>query len=1028
MKRVIGVLLVLAGVAPFAMAAKKVTVAQFEQAVTAFHTKPDAEAAFLAADMQLTERLSPARIARLNALLTGEKSRQALAAVADASEFQPPPPDELPATASPDLAGQRRIMGLTADYVSKAVPQLPNFMATRITDFYEDTPLLHLADGTVHYQPLHLMGHSTTAVLFRDGHEVEEKTKRAREAERGRGLHSYGEFGPILALILVDAAQNKLAFSRWEQGSRGLEAVFSYQVPKEKSHYYVDYCCVASEAATAAANTARFHELAGYHGEMSVDPEKGSILRIALIAELKNGSPVTRADLLVDYGLVEIGGKVYICPAKGVSITTAQMVQLDPRLGFPLARQLQPLKTMLNEVKFEDYHVFRAESRVLTAENEGAGTAPPEPAKPGTERLSQTAETSGEEQRADAAAKPEVPSAPAETPSVAQPPAAATTPATSVEDASPEISFADGAAIPDAPNQAPPPGAPSGFRMRTTTRLVDVGLVAYDKKGRPVTDLKQGHFEIYDNGRKQEIKYFGQASAVGAPVPSPAPAPAGQPTEIVYSNRQSATTHLPGNAAPESNTTIFLIDSSHVVFADLAYARSEMLRFLKTVPSDEPVGLYVFRKYGFEILREPTTDHSELAATLRKWMPSAQDFLQSQQEEMRNRQQMEYVARQYDLLAMNGNTPTGVGDLDAAPDPQRRSLGDHPERDALDYLVWVSRHVAAFRGHKSLIWVASDNVLADFSEKAPQEEKGDKYLEPLVLRAREALNEGQISIYPLDCSQLEANVVGANLQHANVQAKPTSTDFGIPGNGPDPAKGEAQQAFEKSKRDINPGRITAQMQQDTHPIQGTFRELAAATGGRALRRASDIAAELSSIVNEGRATYTLSFTPDSPADDKYHLITVKLTGRRDLKLRYRTGYLYEKEPATLKERFRQAMWQPRDVTDIAVTATREAAGKTASLKLNIAATDLEMAQAGDRWTDKLDIFLIEPDDTAQHAKFNGRTLALQLHSATYQNVLHYGIDVDQPVPARSDAGSFRIVVVDVNSGRMGSVTVPAAVQ
>src|SRR5215469_17468945 len=242
--------LVLLCVASSSWAGKRVTAAQFENAVATFHGKPDAEMAFLVADMQLTEHLSEARVARVKAMLSGEKSRQALTAVANASEFQPPPPGEIPAIAAPDVAAQKRMLVLTAIYVSKTIPQLPNFMATRVTDFFEDTPLLILADASIPYQPLHLVGHSSSTILYRDGREVEEKTRRARDAERGRGLHSHGEFGPILALILLDAAQNKLAFSRWEQGRQGLEAVFTYQVPKDRSHYYVDYCCLAYQAAS----------------------------------------------------------------------------------------------------------------------------------------------------------------------------------------------------------------------------------------------------------------------------------------------------------------------------------------------------------------------------------------------------------------------------------------------------------------------------------------------------------------------------------------------------------------------------------------------------------------------------------------------------------------------------------------------------------------------------------------------------------------------------------------------------------
>jgi hypothetical protein len=220
------------------------------------------------------------------------------------------------------------------------------------------------------------------------------------------------------------------------------------------------------------------------------------------------------------------------------------------------------------------------------------------------------------------------------------------------------------------------------------------------------------------------------------------------------------------------------------------------------------------------------------------------------------------------------------------------------------------------------------------------------------------------------------------------------------------------------------------MHQDTHSIQGAFRDLAEATGGRALRRAGDIAAELNGIAADGRAAYLMSFTPDTPADDKYHLITVKLAARHDLTLRFRTGYLYDKEPATLKQRFQLAVWQPRDRNDIGLTAIPSGSAPGRTLKVGVAATDLEMAQTGDSqtsefWTDKLDIFLIERDDDTLHAKLTGRALTLHLRPETYQKVLREGIPFDQPLPSKPGAGSLRVIVVDENSGRMGSVTLPA---
>ncbi|HEY1897902.1 MAG TPA: VWA domain-containing protein [Terracidiphilus sp.] len=570
------------------------------------------------------------------------------------------------------------------------------------------------------------------------------------------------------------------------------------------------------------------------------------------------------------------------------------------------------------------------------------------------------------------------------------------------------------------------PNSPS----RTTTRLVDVGLVAYDKKGHPITDLKQSDFEIYDNGHKLEIKYFAQASQVTAPaVATPSGPAASAPVEEVITNRPAPRAASdPAPASQETHSSVLLIDAANLAWGDLSYAREEMLRFLKSLPAGEAVGLYIQRTYGFEVLLEPTSDHAGVAAKLTSWMPKAQDLARAQDEEQRNRQHIDWVAHTSDLAYVNGNdgsnpdgsysgTDTAKGENHGV-DPQLRSMGSNPQRDALFRLQIIARHLAILPGHKSLISISSDNALADWSSQAAvREEQGQTLIDPLAMRTREALNEARVSIYPLDASQLEAGVITADLENRLVQARLQEP--------------EEQGANPPPPPPPNPtGRYAAEMHQDTHTIQGTFRDLAEATGGRALRRAGDIAAELNGIAADGRAAYLLSFTPDGPADDKYHLITVKLAARHDLTLRYRTGYLYDKEPATLRQRFQRAVWQPRDMNDIALTAIPSGAAQSRILKVGVSATDLEMARSGDSqsgefWTDRLDFFLIERDDDTLHARVTGRTLALRLKPATYQKVLREGIPFDQPLPSKPGAGSVRIIVVDENSGRMGSVTLPA---
>ncbi len=166
---------------------------------------------------------------------------------------------------------------------------------------------------------------------------------------------------------------------------------------------------------------------------------------------------------------------------------------------------------------------------------------------------------------------------------------------------------------------------------------------------------------------------------------------------------------------------------------------------------------------GFHVLTEITTDHAVLIARLQKWMPTAQSVSQAQQEEVRNRQQFDYVRNPSDLLSVNGNT-VDQKSQDNSVDVQLRDFGANPARDALIVLRGVARRLAAVPGHKNLVWVSSDNVFADWTNQAVDTEKGTKGLDSFALRAQEAMNEAHAAVFPFDVSQLEGGAVTAEMQ------------------------------------------------------------------------------------------------------------------------------------------------------------------------------------------------------------------------------------------------------------------------
>jgi VWFA-related protein len=562
--------------------------------------------------------------------------------------------------------------------------------------------------------------------------------------------------------------------------------------------------------------------------------------------------------------------------------------------------------------------------------------------------------------------------------------------------------------------------AGSGFSLHVSTRLVDIGVTARDKKGRPITGLTQEDFKVYDNGKEQNLRSFSHARTATADLPIPAAAA----QEVLYSNRLVATgsEQSAGTSVPE-NSTIILLDTTSLSFGDFTRARERILSFLDRLPSSEAVGLYVRAGYGFRVLGEGTANHAALSSALRGWIPNAQDLARAQEEEMRNRQQFDTVQSPADMQYVNGNIGGTAniasvldipgGGADTTSDPKLMKEGSDPTREALIVVVGVAAHLGVIPGHKNLVWVASDNVLANWTDQAAGSDRDSKTIGTFAMRTQEVLNDAHVSLYPLAASELETAATDASLQNDSVQLDPSVADM-----YPKASLGDAAPL---------PGaRAKAEMRQDVHPVQAAIQQLAQGTGGRTFNRSDNVAANLNSVIEDGEATYLLSFAPETAPDDQYHQLRVSVPTRGGIVLRYRSGYLYSKEPSTLKERFKEAMWQPVDATEIALSAHRASASAGAAVSLNIAVADISLAQQGERRTGKLDIFLVQRDQTGMRAEVNEQTLALDLKPATYEKVLREGIPFEQYFAGAQKSGTVRMIVVDETSGRIGTITLPAA--
>jgi len=80
-------------------------------------------------------------------------------------------------------------------------------------------------------------------------------------------------------------------------------------------------------------------------------------------------------------------------------------------------------------------------------------------------------------------------------------------------------------AAPQAQSQNPAANQQGTYRVRV--RLIPVDVIVTDAQGRPVGGLRREDFQIFENGRRQEIRQFiVQQRTAMAPAPAPRPAPA----------------------------------------------------------------------------------------------------------------------------------------------------------------------------------------------------------------------------------------------------------------------------------------------------------------------------------------------------------------------------------------------------------------------------------------------------------------------------------------------------------------------
>jgi VWFA-related protein len=1014
-------LTVLAAMPLPALAARHVTIEQLQQILAAQQAahKNDNAIADQVASLELTEELTTETLRQFASQFEpGPKAAQALELLADSSAFLVPPASELPATPRPDIATQRALLTAAINYVVKTEHHLPDFIATRVTRSFDNLPQV-LGDSEVTpYLTLHSVGVFNRPITYRNGQEVIDtpaSTSAAAQkpAPGPSGLASWGEFGPVLAIILTDSTKGRVIWNRWQQTSTGPVAVFHYQVPKDASHFVVNYCCAWQNFISSGTSLANrpipfadrrtpltYHGTPGYHGDLYIDPATGTILRSTLEAELSHSDIIWRAAISVQYGKVDIGGQSFICPIRSVALTQAP---LHPRGTGPdadtknVAPDADTQITRINEVRFTDYHRFGTSMRILAESEENAPLTAPESPNPPAAPVSQPGTVEAQAAPANPPTAPPQPVPPATVAAASAPPPA--TPA------------------PPESTQLPAP------TFTTTTRDVVEEVVVRKGNGDPVLGLQKQNFQITEDGKPQSINFFEQHTASAASSAAPPPQMPLMPP--------GARTNVPPAPAGDA-VNVLLIDTLNTAPQDQSYVHGEIMDFLKKMQPGTQLAVFALGA-KLRFIQGFTTDTAVLRAAI---SDKHQGVTPQKDAASRTASDSADDASSVSTLRTMQMSEAGIAALAAAQANQ--SGYQFGERVSMTFqaLNYLASYLAGVPGRKNLIWFASSFPVTVFPTAAQKRQMNQ--LPGYLSQSRhtaDLLSVSNVAVYPVGAQGIMSDsAAGAD------SSSPTGTPDAGSGHIGDMASSMSTFSGAASQR---AGTIAS------------MEQLAADTGGRAFYNTNDLNSALKSAIADGSTYYTLVYSPtNTKMDGSYRQIAVNLD-KGKYKLAYRTGYNADDsaaqpaDPATgpvsdpLGPLLRFGLPGATGIlygVQAAPAATQPApdaplAGQNWKLKGPVTRYNVDFVirpedvvlqpATGGKRTGKILVGLMAYDRSGQAVNWAGGTEGMDVEPGTYASIQKSGIPAHLVIdlPANADV-QLVTGVYDWNTGLAGTLEIP----
>ena len=523
-------------------------------------------------------------------------------------------------------------------------------------------------------------------------------------------------------------------------------------------------------------------------------------------------------------------------------------------------------------------------------------------------------------------------------------------------------------------------GKPLQFKSQTT--FIEVPVLVTDKAGNHIHDLTKADFKILENGKPQTIAICAEVLPTGSLGSVEAPA-------------EGTFTNIPRNEGEPRSLTVMLLDEVNTPFLSQAYARAQLVKYLANhLQPTQPVGLMVLSGKGLTTISGLNTDPGELISALKKAGGQVST--------------METFSNDAQAIAATGNMPDpvvgGIRPGDSEDSAIRRFILSHESLEAtysqgraiettLRAFLEIAWSLSGTPGRKSLVWVTgSFPFYLDSFTSVP----GDSNLRALYERTLKALNDAQISIYPVDARGLPSDPKYAGDNEGSLLSP------------------DAPDSLQQSKVDS----------------LKTFAEM---TGGIAYYNTNDLSGAFDRAVKDSSSYYLLGYYPDHRNTKAGWQKLQVVISRKDAGVRARAGYLLtnvsENPDLTRKADMALALKSPFESTSIPITAKWDAIlAKDPKKKVGFI---LRVPEPG--LVDEANQNYVDLDFVAQATKlgaiagtvsqtFKGRVAPETLAKLKTDGVLYKNVIDLSP-------GNYQVhfVVRDNLSGRIGSLIVPLTV-